>query len=83
MPAIAPILAQGHGTIQFVVDAVEPYQSQLAGQFASSDWPDVVDLIHEGHEAPKPRRTRRSRRLLIPSSVHCILHPSVLCWMLF
>ncbi|WP_110519065.1 DUF4419 domain-containing protein [Herpetosiphon llansteffanensis] len=30
MTAIAPILAQRHGAIQFVVDAVEPYQSQLS-----------------------------------------------------
>ncbi len=30
MVALAPILAQSHGSIQFVVDAVEPYQSQLA-----------------------------------------------------
>ena len=30
MPTIAPILAQRHGAIQFVVDVVEPYQSQVS-----------------------------------------------------
>ncbi|ABX06488.1 MAG TPA: DUF4419 domain-containing protein [Herpetosiphon sp.] len=52
MPEIAPILAQSHGSIQFVVDAVEPYQSSFElvaaqAQFATRIKRQLIQTSHD------------------------------------
>lgn len=52
MPAIAPILAQSHGSIQFMVDAVEPFQDSFKlvaaqAQFATRIKRQLIQTSHD------------------------------------
>ncbi|GAA5526332.1 DUF4419 domain-containing protein [Herpetosiphon gulosus] len=52
MPTIAPILAQNHGSIQFMVDAVEPYQGSFElvaaqAQFATRIKRPLIQTSHD------------------------------------